>query len=89
MRKTFTIITLLVLSLAASAQASRHQLREGNRAYNKQRYDDSEVAYRRALERDSTDFRGQYNLANALYRQENHIQTTIYNFYLAKLSSTV
>lgn len=74
MKKIFTIITLLVLCFSASAQASRHQLREGNRAYNKQRYDDAEVAYRRALERDSTDFRGQYNLANALYRQEKYTE---------------
>lgn len=74
MKKTFIIITLLTFSCAVSAQASRHQLREGNRAYNKQRYEDSEVAYRRALERDSTDFRGQYNLANALYRQEKYTE---------------
>lgn len=74
MKKILAIITLLVLCLSASAQASRHQLREGNRAYNKQRYDDAEVAYRRALERDSTDFRGQYNLANALYRQQKYTE---------------
>lgn len=72
MKKILTIITLLALGFTVSAQASRHQLREGNRSYNKQKYDNAEVAYRRALERDSTDFRGQYNLANALYRQEKY-----------------
>ena len=51
------------------AQASRHQMREGNRDYKKQRYEQAEVNYRKALERDSTDRRGQYNLAGALYRQ--------------------
>ena len=56
----------------SQAQASRHQLRQGNRDYNKQRYERAEVNYRKALERDSTDFRGQYNLAGDLYRQEKY-----------------
>lgn len=74
MKKT-VIIGLLVLTGMTGlvqAQASRHQLREGNRAYNKQRYEQAEVNYRKALERDSADFRGQYNLAGDLYRQEKY-----------------
>ena len=63
---------MLVIGTTAGAQASRHQLREGNRQYKKQNYDQAEVAYRRALERDSTDARGQYNLGNALYRQKKY-----------------
>ena len=61
-----------LLFTSAQAQASRHQMREGNRGYNKQRYEQAEVNYRKALERDSGDFRGQYNLANDLYRQERY-----------------
>ena len=72
MKQILSIILLLAVSFTASAQASRHQLREGNRDYNKQRYEKAEVNYRRALQRDSTDFRGQYNLANDLYRQEKY-----------------
>jgi len=66
------LVGLVGLGGQANAQASRHQLREGNRAYNKQRYEKAEVNYRKALERDSTDYRGQYNLANDLYRQEKY-----------------
>lgn len=69
MKKTLILLPLLALQLTMCAQASRHQLREGNRQYNKERYDQAEVAYRRALERDTTDARGQYNLGGALYRQ--------------------
>ena len=65
-------IALFALQLTAGAQASRHQLREGNRQYNKERYDQAEVAYRRALERDTTDARGQYNLGASLYRQKKY-----------------
>lgn len=73
MRKALIItLTFLTLQLTVSAQASRHQLREGNRQYNKERYDQAEVAYRRALERDSTDARGQYNLGNACYRLKKY-----------------
>lgn len=72
MKKITIIMTMLVLSMAVGAQVNRHQLREGNRQYKKQHYDKAEVAYRKALERDSVDFRGQYNLANDLYRQEKY-----------------
>ena len=72
MKRIVIIVILLSASLSVAAQASRHQLRQGNRDYNKQRYEQAEVSYRRALERDSTDFRGQYNLANDLYRQEKY-----------------
>lgn len=51
------------------AQADRGLLRDGNRSYNKKQYDKADVFYRKALEKDSMDYRGQYNLGNALYRQ--------------------
>lgn len=72
MKRILTIIILCAVGFSASAQASRHRLREGNRDYSKQRYEQAEVNYRKALERDSTDFRGQYNLAGDLYRQEKY-----------------
>lgn len=73
MKKTLIILLLLSVGVPVlQAQANRHQMREGNRDYKKQRYDQAEVNYRRALERDSNDFRGQYNLANSLYRQEKY-----------------
>lgn len=73
MRKILIILlALTALQFTAMSQASRHQLREGNRHYNKERYDQAEVAYRRALERDSNDARGQYNLGNACYRLKKY-----------------
>lgn len=72
MRKILTLLALLSIGFTASAQASRHRIREGNRDYDKQRYEQAEVNYRKALERDSADYRGQYNLAGDLYRQERY-----------------
>ena len=72
MRHLFTFIVFLTIGLGVQAQASRHQLRLAGREYGKQHYEQAETKYRQALEQDSTDFRGQYNLANALYRQEKY-----------------
>lgn len=63
---------ILLMGGQVQGQASRQQLREGNRQYNKQHYDQAEVTYRHALEQDSTDVRGQHNLGNALYRQNKY-----------------
>lgn len=72
MKKAIILMTLAALTGTAFGQADRHLLRDGNRAYNKEKYDQAELHYRRALERDTADFRGQYNLGNALYRQKHY-----------------
>lgn len=68
------LITAILLAIATTgfSQATRSQLRKGNRDYGKEKYDQAEVDYRRALEADSSDFRGQYNLGNTLYRQKKY-----------------
>ncbi len=74
MKKILTIAIIFSMGLTgeALAQANRHQLRDGNRNFKKEKYDKAEVLYRRALQSDSTDYRGQYNLGNALYRQKKY-----------------
>lgn len=66
------MLLLCLMPSEASAQANRKLLREGNRNYKTEKYDQAEVNYRRALESDSIDYRGQYNLASSLYRQEKY-----------------
>lgn len=72
MKHTILIISLVLVSASCFAQAPRKLLREGNRNYQKGHFDNAEVAYHKALEVDSLDHVGQYNLANALYRQEKY-----------------
>lgn len=72
MKKTIIALILILTALSAAAQADRKQMRQGNRDYKNDRFDQAEVKYRRALERDSNDSRGHYNLGNALYRQEKY-----------------
>jgi Ca-activated chloride channel family protein len=64
--------TLLVFlcGATASAQTSGSHIREGNRVYEKGRYDDAEVSYRKALERDPKSTPAQFNLGNAQYKQQ-------------------
>ena len=66
------LLLLLMPATGVMAQANRHQMRDGNRQYRKGLYNKAEISYRRALERDSNDAKGQYNLGSALYRQEKY-----------------
>jgi len=72
---------ILLLSVAvANAQQERRYIRKGNREYKKAvidsatvdsvRYQNAEVDYRKALEKDHNNWDASYNLANALYKQK-------------------
>ena len=71
MKRILTILTLLTLALTASAQVDRHDVRAGNRKFNKEEYKQAEIDYRKAVVKDSLSVAGEYNLASALYRQED------------------
>lgn len=72
MKKTYILIlTALLSGLTASAQADRHDVRAGNRRFRSSEFKEAEIDYRKALTRDSMSVAGAYNLASALYRQED------------------
>lgn len=69
----FVLVTALLLSgFCASAQVDRHDVRKGNRDYRKGNYKEAEIDYRKALVKDSLSVAANYNLANALYRQNDY-----------------
>ncbi|MDD5951156.1 MAG: tetratricopeptide repeat protein, partial [Bacteroidales bacterium] len=72
MKRILTILTLLALSLTASAQVDRHDVRAGNRKFKKEEYKQAEIDYRKAVVKDSLSLAGEYNLASTLYRQEDY-----------------
>ena len=47
-------------------------IRQGNRQYRKGNYAEAEVRYRKALENRATSAEAQFNLADALFQQENY-----------------
>src|SRR5512146_1379875 len=64
--------TLAALALPAGTmgQSVRSLVSEGNSQYRDKKYTDAEVSYRKALEKDQELVPGQFNLGNALYKQD-------------------
>ena len=71
MRRYLAILLLLSCALSASAQSDRHDVRAGNRKFKKGQFKEAEIDYRKAVVRDSTSLKAQYDLASALYRQQD------------------
>jgi len=59
---------LLLLPLFAYSQADRKYIRQGNREYSKDKYSESEISYRRALDVNKESAEAVFNSGDALYR---------------------
>ena len=70
-RLIMLLLAFVLDTLAVSAQADRHEVRQGNRRFSREDYKEAELSYRKALVKDSLSAAARYNLASALYRQEN------------------
>jgi tetratricopeptide (TPR) repeat protein len=69
--KHILLILFLFASFGVMAQkAERSNVRHGNRFYEKKKYTEAEVSYRKALEVNPHSKEGTYNLGNALYKQK-------------------
>ncbi len=68
------ILTLLLLccTLPALAQVDRGEVRAGNRKFRRDRFKEAEIDYRKAALKDSLSVTAEYNLASALYRQQDY-----------------
>ena len=72
MRRILTVL-LLCCTLPAFAQADRHDVRAGNRKFRQERFKEAEIDYRKAALKDSLSVTAEYNLASALYRQQDYV----------------
>ncbi len=70
-RYCLTFAALLLSCLSLCAQVDRKEVRSGNRQFKKEAWQKAEIDYRKALVKDSLSVAGAYNLASALYRQDN------------------
>jgi tetratricopeptide (TPR) repeat protein len=61
---------LVILSRSSTAQTVRSHVGEGNRVYEKGRYTDAEVEYKKALEKNPKSKEAQFNLGNSYYKQQ-------------------
>jgi len=67
-----TLLTalLLIYTLPGYSQAEKKFIRQGNREYEKSNYSESEVSYRRAIDKNSELPDAVFNAGDALYRQD-------------------
>ena len=70
-KKTLAVLFFLSLAVAAAGQADKRDVRAGNRKFRKGEFKEAEIDYRKALVKDSTSMKARYDLASALYRQED------------------
>ena len=71
MKKLILILLGLLVCMVSFAQPDKADVRRGNREFRRGHFPQADILYRRALLADSTSFAAGYNLANALYREEN------------------
>jgi Ca-activated chloride channel family protein len=64
------VILLLAVTSTAEAQTVRSHVSTGNHHYEKRRYAEAEVEYRKALEKNPASREAHFNLGNAQYRQD-------------------
>ncbi len=75
MKKIFLIILSIFLFLPFWAQEESRNVRKGNKFYDKEKYVDAEIEYRKGLEKNRNSFSGMFNLGNSLYRQGKYAES--------------
>jgi len=61
---------ILFLPVLVHGQAERKFIRQGNKQYKVEVFDESEILYRKALEKEQQSYSGEFNLGDAMYKQE-------------------
>jgi tetratricopeptide (TPR) repeat protein len=65
-------VILLAFSGFTFAQPDRKFIREGNREYEKDKFSESEISYRRALDKNKESADAVFNTGDALYKQKKY-----------------
>lgn len=71
-RSILSITTAILISVSALAQADRKMIREGNRLYGKENFPDSEISYRKAIDKNKESADAVFNTGDALYKQKKY-----------------
>jgi len=71
--KLLLIVALqVVCGSLLQAQKENEHIRKGNELYKNKKYQDAEVEYRKALGKNKSSDKAEYNLSNSLYRQKRY-----------------
>ncbi|MBN1651555.1 MAG: tetratricopeptide repeat protein [Bacteroidales bacterium] len=71
MNKKIVLIVFAFSFVFAHAQSDKNLVRQGNKLYQKDNFTDAELNYRKALDKNPNSLSGTFNLADAMYEQEN------------------
>lgn len=66
------LLALLWFGGSLFAQGERKFIRQGNREFQKEKYSESEISYRRALDKNKGSADAVFNTGDALYKQEKY-----------------
>lgn len=71
--KYYILLTIFVLLWAVTlpAQNDNPLIRNGNKQYKEGKYKEAEIDYRKAMEKAPKSYKGEYNLGNSLYKQND------------------
>ena len=70
LKAVLTIIILMILPGIISAQGDRKLIREGNREYEKSKFSEAEISYRKAFDKNNSSAEAIFNVGDALYKQK-------------------
>ena len=70
MKRIGVYIIALLISATVFGQSGKKYVREGNRNFEEKKYEESEVSYRKAINIEADLFDANFNLGDALYKQE-------------------
>ncbi|OQA01574.1 MAG: Tetratricopeptide repeat protein [Bacteroidetes bacterium ADurb.Bin408] len=73
MKNIFLVLFLaLLLCPSLMAQSELKMLRKGNSDFKNGKFNEAEIKYRKALEKNNRNYKTLYNLGSALYKQNNY-----------------
>jgi len=67
--KSITLCVFITISIAMDAQTDKKFIRQGNREYEKSKFSDSEISYRKAVDKNKQSPDALFNVGDALYKQ--------------------
>lgn len=70
-KASMVALFILFASGGLMAQSENRDIRKGNHLYEDNKFNEAELEYRRALERNTHSSKASFNLGNAMYRQKN------------------
>jgi len=68
--RNLIIIFIIISSQALNAQADKKYIRQGNREYEKNKFSESEISYRKATDKNNNATDAVFNTGDALYKQK-------------------